>query len=135
MIVRIALGLFVIIAVAVLIVTFPTPHDTAPVAPKPVTVETLAKKPVVPVRDIYKKGTHTITGSLDLPNPCSTVSVESMLEGEPPERILILLTVLTDEGICVQEKTATPFETSLTAPEGVPLRVLVNGSEASVTSR
>lgn len=131
--IRIALGTSVLIVITVLIFVFSIPHANTPGESGPAPLVIAPVVPGISIRDVYKKGAHTITGSLKVPNHCTTVSVESVLDGEPTKGILILLTVLEDEGICLQEKVERSFTTSIVAEEKMPIRVLINGTEATVT--
>jgi hypothetical protein len=133
MIVRIVLGILVLSIITIVIFVFSTPHANTPNETEPVLPVVTPAVPAVSMSDVYKKGTRTITGSFEVPTPCTVVSAESTLENEPTQRVLVLLTVLEDKGICLQEKTKQSFTTSIVAGEGLPIRVLVNGVEATTT--
>lgn len=92
--------------------------------------------PVVTVRDTFKKGLHTITGSVEAPNACTSVSAEASLSGEASsaESILITLIMPTDEGICLQTPVRATFETTISAPAELPLVVIINGAVATTSA-
>jgi hypothetical protein len=90
---------------------------------------------VVTVHDIFKKGVHTISGSIDVSNACTPVSASATLVGtaSSTESILVAITLQVDPGICLQVPTSVSFRTTLTAPARLPIDVTVNGTPASTT--
>ncbi|PJA00903.1 hypothetical protein COX76_00775 [Candidatus Kaiserbacteria bacterium CG_4_10_14_0_2_um_filter_50_16] len=92
--------------------------------------------PIVTVRDVFKKGVHTITGSVETPNACSTASAAATLQGtaSSTESILVEISLSNDTGVCLQLPTRTTFQTEISAPALLPLITTVNGSLAATTS-
>ncbi|MFA5998085.1 MAG: hypothetical protein WC814_01735 [Candidatus Paceibacterota bacterium] len=95
-----------------------------------------ANIPLVTLRDSFKKGVHTITGSLEAPNACTSVSAEAVYATDSPETgdILVLLSLLADPGICLQLPTRISFTATVSAPANLPIRVLVDGAAATTTA-
>lgn len=98
-----------------------------------------AEDPIVPpvtLHDYYKKGVHTISGSIEVPNACTPVSVTATLSGSASstQSILIAISSQNDSGICLQVPTRVLFKTMLTAPAALPIRATVNGAVATTTS-
>jgi len=136
------------IIVVVILVTFAlsVPH-TRDVAEKMVSPEATASVPAITLRDSFKKGVHTISGSVEAPNACAVVSAvasvignASTTEGLPAmpahagqAGILVAITTETDSGICLQVPTLIRFETTITAPSALPISVTMNGLYASTT--
>lgn len=91
--------------------------------------------PSVALRDVFKKGSHTITGSIEVPNPCTTVQAEASLVGSASstQNILLALTIPEDQGVCLQEKSTVKFSTAIIAPARLPIVTTVNGSAATTT--
>lgn len=112
------------------------PHTVRDLAHAPAEEKTAATIPVVSLKDSYKKGVHTITGSFVTPNACSVLTADATLEGmaSTSQSILIALTVATDEGICLELPTTKKFSTTITAPSGLDVSATVNGVVASTTS-
>lgn len=108
------------------------PH-TRDVANAPVITTASSGVPSVTLRDTFKKGVHTITGSLLAPNACTTVSAQSTLQGSASstESILVEVLMSDDIGVCLQLPTEVSFQTSLSAPARLPFTVMVNGSVAT----
>lgn len=125
-----------IIALAILIsFVFSVPH-TRDVAQKlPSTAETVSV-PVVTLRDVFKKGLHTISGSIQVQNACTIVNASATLSGNASstEGILVEISVQSDSGICLQLPTQANFQTTISAPANLPFTVTVNGSSATTTS-
>jgi hypothetical protein len=92
--------------------------------------------PSVTLRDSFKKGTHTFTGSIEVSNACASVSAEAALQGNASttESILVALTVSNEEGICLQVPTMAPFQAVLVAPARLPVTVTVNGLVATTSA-
>ncbi len=100
-------------------------------------LKSVARTPSVTVRDLFKKGMHTIAGSVEVPNACTTVSAEASIasgEASSTESILVALTIPADEGICLQVPTHVAFQTTIAASTGLPIVVTVNGVTATTSS-
>lgn len=124
-----------IIAVVILLAfAFSVPH-TRDVLVKAVP-EAPAGVPAVTLRDSFKKGVHTISGSVETPNRCTQVSASAMLTGDASstQSILVAISMPPDTGVCLQVPSHANFETTLSAPASLPLSVTVNGALASTTS-
>lgn len=95
-----------------------------------------AEIPAVVIRDIYKKGVHTISGSLMAPDACSAISATATLEGSASstQEILVAVALETGGGVCLQLPTRMTFETTVAAPAQLPLVVTVGGERATTTA-
>lgn len=91
--------------------------------------------PVVALRDSFKKGVHTISGSIEAPNACTSVNAEAHFTSTASTtgRILVTISTLDESGVCLQLPTRIPFQTSVTAPARTPIDVTVNGSVATTS--
>ncbi|TSA44208.1 hypothetical protein D4R49_00540 [bacterium] len=124
-----------IIAFAILVgFVFSVPHTRD--STKPVEKNAATSAPAVTLRDSFKKGVHTITGSLLAPNACSVVTAQATLSGEASSTSSILLELLLpkDSGLCLQVPIKITFSTTITAPAQLPIIVTVNGVAATTTS-
>lgn len=136
-----------LIALAVIIgFAFSVPHTRdGKVQKKPAPVATTT--PVVTLSDSYRKGTHTLSGSVMAPDACMSVSADASLFGAASstatttqsvattsERIELSLVMPADDGVCLQIPTKTDFSTTIDAPEGLPIDVTLNGQPASTTA-
>lgn len=94
-----------------------------------------AKVPAVTLHDSYKKGTHTITGTVMAPNACSSASAQAFPTGDAsdPSGIQVAVVLTTDTGICLQVPTRTAFSATVSAPGELPLSATVNGALATTT--
>jgi hypothetical protein len=92
--------------------------------------------PSVALRDTFKKGIHAITGSIEVPNVCTTVNAEATLVGtaSTTQSILVAISMPEDSGICLQEATPVSFGVTLNAPVHLPITVTVNDNVATTTS-
>ncbi|MBU6388311.1 hypothetical protein KGQ72_00295 [Patescibacteria group bacterium] len=91
--------------------------------------------PLVTLHDVFRKGVHTITGSLEAPNACTMVSAESLLQDNASStgRILVQISMPPDAGVCLQVPTRATFQTTIAAPVHLPIEATVNGSVASTS--
>jgi len=109
------------------------PH-TRDVAQTPTDTE-IKNTPAVTLHDVFKKGTHTITGSVEAPNACTevTATVVAVGDASTTESVLINISMTKDTGVCLQLPTQKDFSTTIAAPAHVPLSATVNGEEATTT--
>lgn len=123
------IGLFVVVG---FVLSVPHTRDAvvAPATPK----ETVGV-PSVTLHDVFKKGLHTITGSVEAPNACATATAEASVGGtaSDTQSILVAITLPADTGVCLQLPTRANFSTSVDAPAGLPITATVNGSVATTT--
>lgn len=91
--------------------------------------------PVVTLHDSFKKGVHTITGSIEAPNACTVLDAEAkLLNGaSSTDGILIEISMPEDSGICLQIPTRLNFSTTISAPANIPITATVNGLIATTT--
>ncbi|MBI3571952.1 hypothetical protein HY091_00235 [Candidatus Kaiserbacteria bacterium] len=103
----------------------PAKHIVAPVA----------AAPTITLHDAYKKGTHTLTGSLVAPDACTAVSAAASLIGDASssERIALAIAMPPNAGVCLEIPTPMTFSTTISAPAGLPIDASVNGIAASTT--
>ncbi len=91
--------------------------------------------PTVTLHDAYKKGVHTITGSVTAPNVCAQVSAAASLSGATSSQsIIVAISLSDDSGVCLQLPAKLPFSMTLSAPARLPIEVTVNGAEASTSA-
>ncbi|MCX6790521.1 MAG: hypothetical protein NTV60_03290 [Candidatus Kaiserbacteria bacterium] len=93
--------------------------------------EPIESIPAVTVRDVLKKGVHTITGSLLAPTACTSIEATASLVKD--EYILVSISMPKDSGVCLEEATTVSFSTTLVTPNTLPIKTTVNGKEASTT--
>ena len=91
--------------------------------------------PSVTLHDSFRKGLHTITGSVETPNACATVTAQASLSGEASSTngILVELAISDDTGVCLQVPTRVNFTTTINASADLPITATVNGGAATTT--
>lgn len=94
-----------------------------------------ASPPVVVLRDSFRKGVHTISGSIETPNACTSVLASATLGGNAPDTQSILVTISTqsDSGVCLQVPTLVNFKTTVSGPANLQITATVNGLTATTT--
>jgi|GEM_PF-1124238 len=132
---RLFVAALIIFGVVIVGFAISVPHT------KELTVETKETEtrlpPSVTLQDTYKKGVHTYTGTIVAPNACMSATAEATLQGDIPgtESILIDVFMPQDSGVCLMRETPVTFSTTLTAPDALPIKVMVNGEVAAVTKK
>ncbi len=109
------------------------PH-TSDVVQAPANTE-IKNVPSVTLHDVFKKGTHTITGSIEAPNACTEIIATAVAVGDASstESIRVDISMAKDEGICLQLPTSKDFSATVVAPAHLPLSATVNNEEATTT--
>lgn len=89
----------------------------------------------VTLRDTYKKGKHTITGSIEAPDACAVVSAQASLVGDASstQSILVEVSMSEDSDICLERVTTVRFSADIAAPARLPITATVNGVAATTT--
>lgn len=124
-----------IIALVVLITFVLSVPHTRDLGVKSELPSEMTSVPIVTLHDVFKKGVHTITGSIEAPNACATVNAEASVisTASSTENILMAISMQTDTGVCLQLPTPIAFQTTISAPAHLPFIVTVNGA-VSTTS-
>jgi hypothetical protein len=93
-----------------------------------------AESPSVELKDVFKAGVHTITGSVEANNACASVSAEAFYEEKETEdaHIRVAVTITPYEGVCLELPTRMNISTKVSAPAKLPLIVSVNDLPAIV---
>lgn len=110
--------------------TLYVPHTRDSGAPQ-ASVSLPTAVPSVTVRDSYKKGVHTITGSLEVPNACTGVLAVATTTGDG---IHLAISTQADTGVCLQLPARATFTATIAAPQNLPITATVNNASATVTS-
>jgi hypothetical protein len=106
----------------------------APVAPAgPAAAATTT--PVVALRDTYRRGVHTLSGALTLPDACIVPTATSTYTGTASTTGIIALDIsyAPDQGVCLELPTQATFSTTVAAPEAAAVVTTVNGVIATTT--
>ncbi len=127
-----AAGIIALVVIVGFVLSVPRAGDVARTS---LSQEGAAPVPAVTLRDVFKKGTHTISGSLEAPNACTAATAQASLttDASGTESILVAIAMPLDTGVCLQVPTRVTFSTTVNAPAGLPLSVTVNGEVATTT--
>ena len=121
------------VILAAFALSVPHTRDVGEKSPLPAAI---ASAPVVTLRDSFKKGMHTISGSIETPNACTAVKASATIAGNASSTKSILVAILmqTDSGVCLQGPTHANFQTTIAAPAYMPITLIVNGSPVTAAS-
>lgn len=124
----------IIACVVVIGFAFSVPH-THDIVKTTTTPSSVTAVPAVTLHDSFKKGLHTITGSLEAPNACTIVTARAVISGNASstESIVVPISMPNDVGVCLQLSTLVNFSVTISAPAHLPMRATVNGHEATTT--
>ncbi len=127
-----AATIIAIIILASFIFLVPHTHEV-PLTRSPET--TTALMPEVRLSDSFKKGVHTITGTVRAPDACASITATATLAGNASstERIVVALSMPDTTGVCLKRVAILPFTTSIEAPAHLPIDVSVNERVATTT--
>lgn len=127
-----AAAIIALILIIGFVLSVPHTHDAA--LKKAAAVVPAA--PAVTLQDSFKKGVHTLKGSVAVADACTFVTADATLQGgaSSTPSILLALSVPADSGICLDVPTDAPFSTTIAAPQHTPILVVVNGVVASTST-
>ncbi len=130
---RIWISAGIIAAVVLVGFALSVPHTRdVPHAP---TAATASTTPAVTLHDAYRRGMHTLTGTILAPDACSVVSADATLVGDASssQSIALAISMPPDSGVCLILPTVMSFSATLSAPAQLPVTVTVNGAAATTT--
>lgn len=82
----------------------------------------------------FKKGTHTLIGTLTLPTPCYQVAESVEIDDTAtPEQVTVAITTSTDDGLCVQVIDERLVEVSFDASADAVITATLNGKPLTIT--
>lgn len=104
-------------------------------APVASIISNITTVPTVTIKDSYRKGIHTINGTIIAPNACVVATADATLTSNASSTPLILLNISLpeDAGVCLQVSTPIVFSTTITAPPGLAIIAKVNGAPVTTT--
>jgi hypothetical protein len=104
-----------------------TQEESADTLPLPNEAEPLT------VSRSFSKGTHTVEGTISLPNPCYFLDVVATVSDSMPQVVTLTFTTADEGGICVQVIDERDFSVSFEAEEDIILKAVRDGVEISIT--
>jgi len=132
---RLTISTVIIAGIILIVFAFSVPR-TRDVTPESSLSTESTSTPVVIVRDSYRKGVHTITGTLEALDACTTVEASATPVGDEPATptaIALALTTVESTGVCLELPTLIEFKTTVEAPADLPINVTVNGVAVTAT--
>ena len=125
------IGIIVFAVILIAGITFFAVRTGREEAPK-FDTKTETPTPVVTLKDSYKKGVHTYTGTYTVATPCHTISATATVAVGTPDVVTIAITAPADEGMCVQVIATKTFTVTATAGKDAKVEVQVNGVPATI---
>ncbi|MEX0917486.1 MAG: hypothetical protein WDZ90_03125 [Candidatus Paceibacterota bacterium] len=83
---------------------------------------------VVPIQREFDGTTYVVSGFVDLPTPCHSLSTSISVFSTDPKQALIALRSEPGDELCAQVITPREFEVSFTAGEDALIRATLNGA-------
>ncbi len=124
--VRLVVSIFICIVVITAGIFFFATYEGAQVKEKVPTQATTT--PAVTLKDSFKKGIHTITGTVTVPTPCTEIDANAAVDSaQNPPVIQVNITTTASEGICLLRAENEAFTLKVTAPESATVVTSVDG--------
>lgn len=124
-----------LIIAAVVVLGFVLSVPRAREVSEPAPPAAVSPVPSITLRDSFKNGTHTITGSLIAPDVCTLPTATAAVENAPARPAILLAVLLPDDPqVCLAIPTTRSFTVSVEAPEGTPVTATINGLAATTTN-
>lgn len=131
------LALIALVIVLVLVCGFWLFTPRAPKVPTPAPARAAiaaSTTPAVSLTDSYKKGVHTLSGSVMAPDACAQVTATAAFATSTgSQEIDLELSLPATQGVCLEVPTEAAFKTTVAAPSGLPVVVELNGVIATTT--
>lgn len=84
--------------------------------------------PPVTFNATYSNNTWTYSGTVELPNPCSTLTHDAIVMESFPEQVQVRLTTTSDPtAVCAQVVTTEEYSGTFAASEQAKISVYLNG--------
>jgi hypothetical protein len=87
------------------------------------------------VEHSYNNGTHTLAGTISLPNPCYGLKTDVAVEGSSHAILDITTTPPEPDQMCIQVIDEREFRTIFTAGQDITLAARYNGVDVSLVTR
>ncbi len=131
---RLSILATVIVGIIIAVFLLSAPH-TRDVKNTTLSTVKLVSVPSIYIKDAFRKGKHTITGSITMSTPCTSLLATANATGSASTTIGILLKINMpkDTGICLQQPLKTSFSTTVIAPKSATITITVNGAIATTT--
>jgi len=127
-----AASIIAIVLIVSFVLSVPHTRDVADTLPLQTATTSV---PLITLHDAFKKGVHTITGSVEAPNACTLVIARASVVGDATstQNIHLAISQSSDAGVCLQLPTRMKFSVTLAAPAELPITVTVNGLSATTS--
>ncbi|MBP9749556.1 MAG: hypothetical protein KBD21_02405 [Candidatus Pacebacteria bacterium] len=94
--------------------------------------ETLKKVEVIDAKHHVGGDMHTIAGSVSVPSPCHSISVEPFMNDQSGEQVELRFTTVLGDGVCPQVVTDATFKVTFTAKPDARISATWNGTAATL---
>lgn len=128
----VAASIIAVVIIASFVLSVPHTRDIPGTSLSPTVTRSV---PLVTLHDSFKKGLHTITGSIEAPNACTIVTANASIVGDATstKSILVAISQASDAGVCLQLPIPIKFSVTISAPAELPITATVNGLSATTT--
>lgn len=128
----VAASIIAVVIIASFVLSVPHTRDIPGTSLSPTVTQSV---PLVTLHDSFKKGLHTITGSIEAPNACTIVTANASIVGDATstKSILVAISQASDAGVCLQLPIPIKFSVTISAPAELPITATVNGLSATTT--
>jgi len=85
---------------------------------------------MITAKHSFKNGKHIIAGEVDVPTPCHSLSVETLIAESFPEQVTLVFKTTSEAEVCAQVVSARRFKIEFNADEKATLSATWNGEQA-----
>lgn len=131
---RLWISAAIIAGIVLVVFAFSVPHTRDLGAEESLKQEAPAA-PAVSLEDSFRRGTRSFSGSVPVSSACSSATAEALFAGDAsstPPHIVLSISTIEPEGVCLRLPGTAEFSASLEAPEEATLEVRVNGATTTI---
>lgn len=78
----------------------------------------------------FKNGKHIIAGEVEVPTPCHSLSVDTVIRESNPEQVTLVFSARSETDVCAQVISSRRFKVEFNAGQNASINATFNGKEA-----
>lgn len=77
----------------------------------------------------FKNGKHIVAGEVEVPTPCHSLSVETVIRESSPEQVTLVFNTKSDAEVCAQVISSRRFKIEFNSDQNARIGATLNGKE------
>lgn len=78
----------------------------------------------------FRNGKHIVAGEVEVPTPCHSLSVETVIRESSPEQVTLVFNTKSDADVCAQVISSRRFKMEFNAEQNASIGATFNGKPA-----